>query len=102
MTMLPIDDSGARIQALRPDVAHSVPIGAAPHVSAPFGDGTTVIRLVATVPCLIALGPAPSAAAAAGHYLAAGAPEYFRVSPREAVAAVRISGDGTLHLSEMR
>jgi len=101
MPILATDDFGARIQALRPGVAQSVAIDAATHASTPFGTGTTVIRAVATAPCFIALGPAP-AATAAGHYLPADAPEYFRVVPGEAIAAIRAAGDGTLHLSEMQ
>ena len=101
MPLLPTDDTGQRIQALRPGIAQTVPIGAASHASAPFNDTTTVIRAVATAPCFLALGKAP-AAGTAGHYLPAGAPEYFRVVPGEALAAIRAVGDGILYLSEMQ
>lgn len=100
MTALAIDDFGGRIQALRPGAAQTVPIGVTSHASSTFGAATTVIRLVATSSCLIALGAAPTATAD-GHYLPAGAPEYFRVKPGEAVAVIRAATDGVLHLSEM-
>ena len=101
MPLLPIDDFGQRIQALRPGTAQTVVIGAASIASAPFGADTTVIRVVATVPCFFALGSAPVATAAA-HHLTADAPEYFRVVPGEALAAIRADGDGALHISEMQ
>lgn len=100
MPLLPMDDYGARIQALRPGTAQTVAVGAASAMSQPFGTGTTVIRVVATAHCLLAFGQAP-VATAAGHYLPAGAPEYFRVVPGERLAVIRAASDGTLHLSEM-
>ncbi|PWC88064.1 hypothetical protein TSH100_08185 [Azospirillum sp. TSH100] len=100
MPLLPTDDSGQRIQALRPGVAQMVPISAASHASAPFGPTTTVIRVVSSAHCFIAFGQAPFADAN-GHYLPASAPEYFRVEPGEMLATMRSTSDGTLHVSEM-
>lgn len=100
MVTLPMDDYGQRIQVLRPDLAQTVAIGVTSHASAPFGAATTVIRVVATAPCFITLGRTP-ATADAGHYLPAGAPEYFRVVPGERLATLRAAGDGALYISEM-
>lgn len=100
MPLLPTDDYGQRIQALRPGTAQTVTVGDASHASAPFAAGTTVVRLVATAHCFLAFGPTP-VATAGGHYLPAGAPEYFRVVPGESVAALRATADGALHVSEM-
>jgi hypothetical protein len=95
-----MDDYGQRIQALRPGAAQTVAVGGASHASAPFGASTTVVRVVATAHCFLVFGAAP-VATMAGHYLPAGAPEYFRVVPGEAVAVLRAAADGTLHVSEM-
>ncbi|WP_372400537.1 hypothetical protein ABMY26_35925 (plasmid) [Azospirillum sp. HJ39] len=100
MPLLPTDDYGQRIQALRPGTAQTVPFGVASRASVPFLPTTTVIRVVATAHCFIALGQAPSANTD-GHYLPAGAPEYFRVVPGKSLAAVRATTDGALHVSEM-
>jgi hypothetical protein len=100
MTTLPIDDFGERIQVLRPGGTQTVAIGAASQASAPFGATTTVIRVVATSHCFLMLGHSPTATAG-GHYLPAGAPEYFHVVPGEALAALRAASDGTLYVSEM-
>ncbi len=99
MPVLAIDDFGERIQALRPGAAQTVPIGAATQSSGIFG--TAVLRLVATSPCFVAFGTAPSADAADGHYLPQGVPEYFRTAAGDRVAVVRVADDGLLHISEM-
>ena len=100
MPLLPTDDFGQRIQALRPGLAQTVAVEAASHASAPFSSGTVVIRVVATEPCFLALGRTP-AATTTDHYLPAGAPEYFRIASGETVAVVRAAHDGLLHVSEM-
>lgn len=100
MPLLPVDDYGERIQALRPATAQMVAVGAASAASQPFTADTSVIRLVATAHCFLAFGPTP-VATTGGHYLPAGAPEYFRVIPGESLAVLRASSDGALHLSEM-
>ncbi len=102
MPVLPIDDFGERIQALRPGTPQAVPVGAVSASSAPFGDGVTVVRFVATTACFVVVGPPGVTATTAGHYLPMQAPEYFRVQPGEVVAAIRASGDGALHVSEMQ
>lgn len=100
MPLLPIDDCGQQIQALRPGAAQAVTVGTMSQASTPFGPTTTVIRVVATAHCFLSFGHAPSADGS-GHYLPAGAPEYFRVVPGERLAAVRAAADGMLHVSEM-
>jgi len=101
MSILAVDDFGARIQALRPGEARTLTLDETPRASAPLTRGVSVIRLVSTVPCLVALGSDPVATVSTGHYLPAEIPEYFRVAPGDRPAAVRISGDGILHISEM-
>lgn len=100
MSILAIDDFGQRIQALRPGVAQTVPVGPESRTSAGFGSVTTVVRLVATSHCRFAFGDAP-AATEHSHYLPAGIPEYFRVVPGEKLAALRVAGDGVLYITEM-
>ena len=100
MTLLATDDYGQRIQALRPGTAQVVPIGSSSRLSAAFVAATTVVRLVSTAHCFLAFGSSPEATAA-DHYLPAGVPEYFRVAPGERIAAIRVSADGALYLSEM-
>ncbi|WP_455176241.1 hypothetical protein [Azospirillum largimobile] len=99
MPVLAIDDFGERIQALRPAAAHTVLIGAATQSSQPFG--VVVLRLVATSPCFVAFGAAPSADVLTGHYLPQGVPEYFRAAAGDRIAVVRAAEDGLLHISEM-
>lgn len=100
MPMLPIDDFGQRVQALRPGAAGTLPIGSPSSVSTTFAATTTVIRLVANQPCFVALGAAP-VATTGSHYLPGDAPEYFRVVPGERLAALAANADGTLYISEM-
>lgn len=100
MPLLPIDDSGERIQALRPGSAQAVAFDDSSAVGAPFGVGTTVVRVVATSACFVVFGQSP-VATASGHYLPAGAPEYFRVVPGEKAAVCAAGPAGTLYLSEM-
>lgn len=100
MLVLPMDDYGERIQALRPGRAQVLAVSAASVPAQPLAADTRVIRLVSTAPCFLAFGPAP-VATTDSHYLPAGAPEYFRVIPGESLATLRVSLDGALHLSEM-
>lgn len=100
MPVLPMDDYGERIQALRPGRAQMVAAGAVSAPSQPFGADTKVIRLVATAHCFLAFGQSP-VATSNDHYLPAGVPEYFRVVPGESLAVRRVGFDGALHLSEM-
>ena len=102
MPILPTDDFGERIQALRPNSPQAVPIDAGSHASLPFGAKARVVRVVATTHCFLAFGPPGVTATPADHYLPAYAPEYFSVLPGETIAATRAAGDGTLHLSEMQ
>lgn len=99
MPVLAIDDFGERIQALRPGSAQTVPIGAATQSSGGFG--ASVLRLIATCPCFVAFGTAPSADTLTGHYLPPGLPEYFRAAAGDRIAVIRAADDGLLHISEM-
>lgn len=101
MPVLAVDDFGARIQALRPGASQTLAVTAASAATLPFTAGTSVVRLVATAPCFVAVGSDPVATAAAGLYLPQGVPEYFHLRPGDRVAAVRAGIDGQLHLSEM-
>lgn len=101
MSILAVDDYGGRIQALRPGTARTLTLDTTPRTTPPLSTGISVVRLVSTVPCLLAFGVDPEATVAAGHRLPAEVPEYFRVAPGDRLAAVRASTDGTLHISEM-
>lgn len=101
MAILPIDDSGHHIQALRPGKAQTLAIAVSPVTSTPLGVTTTVVRVVGTSPSFIAFGSG-TVVPGAGHYLPAETPEYFRVIPGETLAVVRAESDGTLFLAEMQ
>jgi len=102
MPLLPSDDVGYRIQALRLGVPHVLGIGQVSATSAPFAVETVVVRLVADIDCFIEIGDEP-VASATRHFLPQGGSEYFRVAGGERIAAARVGQfDGFLYISEMR
>jgi hypothetical protein len=57
--------------------------------------GASVIELVSTVACYIAIGANPTATSSTG-YLAANVPVFYVVDPTSYVAALQVSAGGTL------
>jgi len=87
--------SRAVLPFINPGTPLTVTIGAASAASAAVG--ASVIRLVSTVACYVAIGASPTATAAS-MYLPANMPEYFVVNPTDQVAALEVSGGGTLFI----
>lgn len=62
------------------------------------------VRLVATTDCFVEFGPANAgtvtAAANTSMFLPAYMPEYFSVANATKIAAIRLSADGTLYISQ--
>jgi hypothetical protein len=83
---------------VRPGAASRVAIGAA---SVPSGALTgTLVRLVATAACHIAIGAAPTAVAdGTSHFLPANVPEFFRITSGHKVAVIQDVGAGFLYIT---
>lgn len=64
-----------------------VAVGGTSAQSSAFGDATYFVRLHSDVVCRVAFGPNPTAAATTAR-LAAGASEYFGVTPGDKVAVI--------------
>jgi len=69
-------------------------------VSDAFGASTEYVRVVSTVNCHITFGGSPTATTSLP-YLPLGEVEIIKVSPGEKMAAIRVSGDGTLFCTEL-
>lgn len=107
-TNLPLDSNGNAIPALRlkSGGAHSVATSAssARNVSA-FSDGTRVISLYATEDVYLAFGDSSVVATSADHFFPAGVYYDVAIGGNDQghfthVAALRVSGDGMLYVSE--
>ena len=66
-----------------------------------IGPFVTVVRLVCTSHCFVAIDSTPDATAATGTFIPALVPEYFSVFAGERVAAIRATADGTIYIQEM-
>lgn len=64
------------------------------------GAGITVVRLVATSACHIAVGVTP-VATTSNMYLPANTVQYLAISPGLKVAAIQNAAGGNLHVTEM-
>lgn len=62
--------------------------------------GTTHVRLCATSDCYVLFGSNPTATAANGTLLPAGAAEYFAVDALDKVSVIQVSAAGTLNITE--
>jgi hypothetical protein len=88
--------SRAVLPFISPGTSLTVTIGAASAASAAVG--ASVIRLVSTVDCYIAIGASPTATATS-MFLPAKEPEYFVVDPTNEVAVLQVTGAGTLFIT---
>lgn len=61
----------------------------------------TIVRLVSTTDCHIAVGSSPTATTS-DTLLPANTVEYFGVREDDKVSAIRSTADGTLHVTEMK
>lgn len=104
-TTLAEDRCGRAIQVMGIGVAQTVTTatGAAAAIATALGTGTTVIRLLATTDCWIAVGVGAGAVANSGLYLVGGVPEYFSVTPANGnlVSALAVASAGLLNVTEM-
>lgn len=108
ITTLPKDRSGGVIQALYPDQAQKITTSTTSAVNpTDFGDGASVIRVLATVPTFIRLGTSVTVATTDDHYLPDNVTEYFSlgadpnmgVLPATRLAAIVPSGTGVVYIS---
>jgi hypothetical protein len=79
----------------RLDATQNIPFTTAPAVSNPVGSQCFRVRLVSTEPCFISVGGAEAV------YLTSGFPEYFVISPGQAVSVIQTIAPGSLCLSEI-
>ena len=67
--------------------------------AAAVSDTCSAVSLNSTVDCYVNFGG--TASATAGCYLKAGLDYTFTIHPSEVISAIRVSGDGTLYISEL-
>jgi len=65
-----------------------------------IGSGVQKARVVVTTAAYVKVGVAPTATTS-DVYVPADAPEYVTVRTGEKISAIRVSGDGTLHVTEI-
>lgn len=98
--MMPKDANGKPIQALRPSGGENLSFTAA---SAATGTAVakSVVRLISTQDCYVAFGANPTAVAG-NTMLKAGVPEIFRANANiDKIAAIRVTNDGILNITEL-
>lgn len=72
---------------------------AAAAISTAFGAGTNIVRVVATTAAHVKFAGTPTATTS-DPYLKGGEPEYFVVTPGQKLSAVRVTTNGTVHVTE--
>jgi hypothetical protein len=65
-----------------------------------IGNGVQNARIVVTSAAYVKVGVAPTATTS-DVYMAADSPEYVTIKTGEKVSAIRVSADGTLHVTEI-
>ena len=75
--------------------------GTSAAMSSAIAASTYAVLITASADAYVTFGSAPTATAANGVMLAADWPTYFRISPGEKVAALQVSGAGTVYVSEL-
>ena len=83
----------------RPGTTQTLAVGSA-SVATASAVGASLVRLVSTVNCYLAVGSAP-VATSAGMYLPANVPEYFVLNLADLVAVLQVSSAGTLFITPM-
>lgn len=99
MAKMPRDPYGDPIPALGLGTVRKVAVSAVSAASAALT--TEVIRVKPTVDCYVVTGTGTPAADANSTLMSAGETEYFRVTPGEKIAVLRVSADGSLFVTEM-
>lgn len=81
--------------------AQAVAVGVASTQSTALSGSTTfMVRLLATVDCYVAFGANPTATTSSTR-LIANQPEYFAAKAGQKIAVLRVTGDGSLSVTEM-
>ena len=107
MTLLCRDERNTPIQVAEPENSQSISVTAT-SASITRSNKPGVVRLLATVDCYIKFGKGITTATTSDMYLAAFIPEYFRLGSdtsnidSDTIAAIRVSEDGALNITEMR
>lgn len=96
---LPRDRTGAPVDATRPGTGQTLSFTGTSSASTTFT--STLLRVVSTEDCWIAVGSSPTAVASTGMLLIAGRPERIVVRTGEKVAAIRAGADGSLNIVEL-
>jgi hypothetical protein len=93
--------SGIRntIQAVYLGAVHNVTTSGSSAQSGAVGADTTLVRLVATEACYVAIGDNPTATSSS-MYLPAATPEYFGIGGGQKVAALQVASGGVLNVTE--
>jgi hypothetical protein len=107
-TLLPKDSDNNIIPAVRLKAggAHSIAVtSASARTSGAFAADTRIVSLYATVPVYIRFGDSAVTASASDHYFPAGVYYDFAVGGGDVpqygyIAALRVSSDGALYISE--
>lgn len=73
---------------------------AAAAITNAFGAGTQVVRVVPTTAAHVKIGNSPTATTS-DPYLKGGEAEYFVVTPGMKASAIRVTTNGTLHVTEL-
>ena len=106
-TTLPKDGDGEAIQALRPSgAAHAISVTAASaRNGAAFSSSTRVVALYATGAVYLKFGEGSVTASSSDHYFPSGVYHVFslgwKVTRATHIAALRVSTDCTLYISEL-
>jgi hypothetical protein len=87
-------------QAMYPGTSQKVAYTNTSAQSTALGVGTTLIRVVSTTDCFIKIASNPTAVADTSLFLKAGIPEYFGVTGGYKVAAIRLTDNGSLYVTE--
>ena len=99
-TEMVTDHRGRPIPALTPGDSQRVAVGVSSAQSAALGSETIIVRAIADVDCYLAFGANPTATTS-DLFLAAGAAEYFGVTPGTKIAVLYTGSTGYLNIVEM-
>lgn len=90
----------AFLNAINPNVSQSVAFTGTSAQSTAFQGATSVIQIVATAACFVAIGASPTAAANTSMYVPANVPVMIGVVGGQKLAVIQATGTGTLYITE--
>lgn len=101
-TILARDANGQTAQVLGFGVTQKLAIGAASAKSAAVDQGTTIVRLMATVDCFVKIDAEPTADTTTSAPMPAYMPEYIEIKGGQKVAVIGAAGaSGEFFVTEM-